>query len=435
MKLTAFRAAEGDSLLLESADGHRLLMDGGTTGAYATHVAPALGRLRGQAKDLDLVCVTHVDADHISGVLKLLDDEAAWRVHDHQVAAGNADHRRPAADRPARVRTLLHNAFGDQVGANGGEIRDMLATSATLLSAAEDDRLAGIAEGQRDLAASIPQALRVSRRIRADQLNIPLNPQFDGKLALVADGTPDFRLGSVRLKLIGPFPQDVDKLRRDWNEWLRSHKEQVRNLRARGEREADDLGAAEAERELGPRFRAAESLGAAELALASRLGLRSRVTVPNLASLMFLAEGDGATVLLTGDGHWQDILAGLDHHGALDRQERLHVKVLKVQHHGSEHNIAQPFCDAITADNYVLTGDGKHGNPELVVLQLIFDRRMAGDRRKFVFWFTSTSALSDTDEGRDHMAKVESLVAKLAARSGGRLTNRFISGSAIQVLR
>ncbi len=234
MKLTAFRAAEGDSLLLESADGHRLLMDGGTTDAYATNVAPALGRLRGQGKDLDLVCVTHVDADHISGVLKLLDDEAAWRVHDHQVATGNADHPRPAADRPAQVRTLLHNAFGDLIGTNRGEIRDMLAASATLLSAAEDDRLAGIAEGQRDLAASIPQALRVSRRIRADQLDIPLNPQFGGKLALVADGTPDFGLGSVRLKLIGPFPQDVDKLRREWNVWLRAHQQEVRTLRTRG---------------------------------------------------------------------------------------------------------------------------------------------------------------------------------------------------------
>jgi hypothetical protein len=435
VKLTAFRAAEGDSLLLESKDGHRLLVDGGTTDAYATHVAPALGRLRAEDRKLDLVCVTHVDADHISGVLRLLDDEAAWRVHDHQVSHGNPGHRRPAAERPAEVGTILHNAFGDQVGDNQGEIQDMLAQSATLLSAAEDDRLAGIAEAQRDLAASIPQALRVSRRIRADQLNIPLNPQFGGKLALVADGVPDFRLGSVRLKLIGPFPQDVDKLRREWNEWLRTHKDEVRNLRARGEREADDLGASEADRALAPRFRAAESLGAAEIALAERLGQRSKVTVPNLASLMFLAEGDGATVLLTGDGHWQDILAGLDHHGALDRQDRLHVTVLKVQHHGSEHNIAQPFCDAITADNYVLTGDGKHGNPELPVLQLIFDRRMAGDRRKFAFWFTSTADSSDTDEGRAHMAKVEALVGKLAARSGGRLTNRFISGSSIRVLR
>jgi beta-lactamase superfamily II metal-dependent hydrolase len=435
VKLTAFRAAEGDSLLLESKDGRRLLVDGGTTDAYKTNVAPALGRLRAAGKDLDLVCVTHVDADHISGVLQMLEDEAAWRVHEHQVANDNPGHRRPATDRPARVRTLLHNAFGDQVGDNRGEIRDMLAASATLLSGADDPRLAAIASAQRDLAASIPQALRVSRRIRADQLNIPLNPQFGGKLALVDDGTPDVRLGSVRLRLIGPFPSDVTKLRTEWNEWLRSHKEEVRNLRARGEREADDIGASEADRALAPRFRAAESLGAAELALATRLGLRSNVTVPNLASLMFLAEGDGRTVLLTGDGHWQDILAGLEHHKALDSQDRLHVDVLKVQHHGSEHNINQPFCDAITADDYVLTGDGKHGNPELVVLQLIFDRRMAGDRRKFTFWFTSTSALSDTDEGRDHMAKVEALVAKLAARSDGRLTNRFISGSAIQVLR
>ena len=193
------------------------------------------------------------------------------------------------------------------------------------------------------------------------------------------------------------------------------------------------MTASEVDLALGPLLRAADRLGAAELELAKQLGRRHRVTAPNLASLMFLAEEDGETLLLTGDGHADDILKGLDHHNALDAYGKLHVSILKVQHHGSEHNIHREFCDAITADDYVFCGNGLHENPELDVLELIHDRRMANDERPFTFWFNSTSNLSTSDAGRAHMKKVETLVAKLSAKSAGRHANRFIDGSAIQI--
>ena len=55
-----------------------------------------------------------------------------------------------------------------------------------------------------------------------------------------------------------------------------------------------------------------------EAAQAKKLGRRKKVTAPNLASLMFLVEEGGKTLLLTGDGHHEDILKGLQHHGKLE---------------------------------------------------------------------------------------------------------------------
>ena len=60
---------------------------------------------------------------------------------------------------------------------------------------------------------------------------------------------------------------------------------------------------------------------------------------PNLASLMLLARRADKRVLLTGDGHAADILQGPGAPAKLDDDGRIHVDVLKVQHHGSEHNI------------------------------------------------------------------------------------------------
>jgi hypothetical protein len=185
---------------------------------------------------------------------------------------------------------------------------------------------------------------------------------------------------------------------------------------------------------LGPLLGASRQLGAMELALAKQLGNRKKVTTPNLASLMFLAEENGKTILLTGDGHADDILKGLEHQQAFDANGRLHVDVLKVQHHGSEHNIHQNFCDRVSADHYLFCGNGEHRNPDLDVLQLVFDRRMANDAKAFKFWFNSTSKLSINAAARAHMKNLETLVTKLAAKSAGRMTSKFIKGSALRIL-
>ena len=41
--------------------------------AYREHVAAALGKLRKANKKIDLVYVSHIDQDHIGGVLAMLD--------------------------------------------------------------------------------------------------------------------------------------------------------------------------------------------------------------------------------------------------------------------------------------------------------------------------------------------------------------------------
>src|SRR5215207_2325637 len=108
MKLTAFQSDKGDCLLLETSDGsNRMLIDGGMRQAYSKHVAPALGKLRDAGKKIDIAYVSHVDQDHIAGVLQLLDDEASWRVHEHQLTSGNASHPEPESPRPPSVKRIF----------------------------------------------------------------------------------------------------------------------------------------------------------------------------------------------------------------------------------------------------------------------------------------------------------------------------------------
>lgn len=73
IRLTMMPGEDGDCLLLEYGDGavtRRMLVDGGRAGSYPL-IRPRLAALGGP---IDVLVVTHVDQDHILGVLALLDD-------------------------------------------------------------------------------------------------------------------------------------------------------------------------------------------------------------------------------------------------------------------------------------------------------------------------------------------------------------------------
>jgi hypothetical protein len=426
VKLTVFQAGKGDCLLLTGRDGANVLIDGGMREDYRRHVAGALGRLGEGDQRLELVYLSHIDQDHISGVLQLLDDVVAWRVFDFQRSRGNTRFAEPERPRPPAIANLWHNGFRDQVRDNSGEIEDLLAARAAILAASDDPVLQALAPAQRVLATSIREGLELSRRAGPEQLGIPLNKQFGGRLAMVRDGARPVRLGGMTFAVIGPFARDLEALRRDWNAWLEEQRDAVASLRRRMARDAGRLAGHDIASVNEP------------LALAAReLGNRARVSVPNLASLMLHVKEGRRTMLLTGDGHAADILKGLEQTTKLDRDGRIHVDVLKVQHHGSEHNVDPPFLERVSADTYVFCANGEHENPDLRVVRAVIDSRLgpgaSGDRgrraRPFALRFNSSSRSAPRAREQQHMGKVEQIVGAAERGSGGRMRAAFLDDS------
>src|SRR5947207_727960 len=69
-------AHHGDCLLIEygkAAPYHWVLIDGGTDSTWKDLEA-ALGKIPQAERKLELLVVTHIDADHIGGALKLFDN-------------------------------------------------------------------------------------------------------------------------------------------------------------------------------------------------------------------------------------------------------------------------------------------------------------------------------------------------------------------------
>ncbi len=429
MRLQIFQSDKGDCLLLESKDGKRILCDGGMSRSMKAHVRDELAQLRKAGKRLDYVYVSHIDQDHISGILQLLNDELEWRVYDHHHQGGDNSVKKPRVPRPPEIGGLWHNAFRDLIKDNLGDIESMLAAVApVLLGTGIPDAMKAGSEMQ-TISLSIPEALKVSKLASEDLLGIPINkvPGVPGKrkLLLLRDESTDFHVGSLKLTVVGPTSEGLDNLREGWNNWLRSaeNRASVRSIREEMRKRVDEFGNG--------------GLNVTPFDMRDWNGIPDfeGVTAPNIASLMFMVEEDGKRLLLTGDSQQDVLLECLRKADYLD-EGYLHLDILKAQHHASENNFDDDFCRQVSARHYVFCGNGANGNPEPSVIKMIFDSRLGSKSKQalapdakdepFEFWFSTTSA--QQNEGSKEQANfeaVEELVRDLKKKANGRLKAHF----------
>lgn len=423
VELRAFHVGDGDCLLMTAsgdADGPRepmnILIDGGRSGKFSKHVTPYLYD-NANLKTIDLVVVSHIDNDHISGILRLLKDKVkrrVWMVKKQAERTAGLPKKEPAC--PPHISKLWHNSvtchFGDEPKSQAAG--DSLATSAALLggsmtallgnplAAAQAARLDNLATGHRS-------AIELETRI-GGRLNIATEPDLLHAPASADEHVPCHDFSPFRLSVIGPSKERIDELAEQWDEWIKKNEAARQKLLDRLRSDEEKMGEI-----------ATSTVSPDGIALGSS---ESQITVPNLASLMLLVECGDRRFLLTGDGSSQDIIDGLGLVGC----GNTHFDVLKVPHHGAEANVTDDFCEVVTADHYVFCGDGAHTNPELSVLRRIATARLrcttgagtaeeqqpAGPSEPFTFWFTSSSATPGLSDSRiQHMGEVEAEVCTL----------------------
>ena len=308
-KFHVVQAEFGDCLLLEYGkdSSHFTLIDGGPPSNFETNLDPVLRKVAKQKAPLDLCVLSHVDNDHIVGLVDYF-------------AQLQAD----ATGLPT-PKELWHNSWGrtiDPDNAIAPRIMALMTASRTAAMPTATNAVLGIKEGN-------------SLRTRAVQLDIPLNAAFgDGAVITVGKTRKPVRLGNLTLQIVGPTQKNLDRLRKDWLEWIEKHEDQV----ASGD---------------------------------VQVMANSDRSVPNLSSIVILAEAHGKTILLTGDGRSDHLLQGLEEAGKLDGDGALHVDILKLAHHGSERDVTREFFERVTADVYVASANGRDGNPDLPTLSWI----------------------------------------------------------------
>ena len=351
--LEALQAFNGDSLLVHAGTAEApvlVLVDGGPKDTWPNSLKPRLDELRGErAPDgtlaIDLAMISHIDDDHIAGMLLLADDLVAQQ-----------DEPGPPS---YAIATLWHNSFDDVLD-DPDKVR--AAALEILARPLDDARADELRRAGRAVVASVEEGRDL--RERAEQLHWGINEPFGGPVVMPQKGARTITIGALKLTVLCPHQKQLDRLQKEWDEWLAKHAELVQD---------------------------------ATPAPAST-GKPPRDQSPfNLSSIVVLAECEGKRMLLTGDARDDHILDGLDEAG-IAKDGKTHVDILKMPHHGSIRNMRPEFLQRVTADHYVISANGSDGNPDRETLDLLAAARPDD---KFVLHLTNRRGEERLEEKLD----------------------------------
>jgi hypothetical protein len=327
LTLRVVQARYGDCLILENGSGKRrknILIDGGPDHVYQPYLRKELQRITEEGGQIDLLVLSHIDNDHVLGLLELMTELKEEREKKEPALVG--------------IRQMWHNAFKKIVPEAGAEADALEAE--VMAQPVKNPPTDGSPEAEVPQEANAGLDFGVSEGVRlqlADEfLGISRNFGFDQGLITLEKARRPVRLASLKLWILGPCQPNLDDLSKKWLRWLDDKAGRVSFDVSTPLVEPDD-------------------------------------SINNLSSIMILAEAGGRSILLTGDGRSEDIVAGLEAVGKLEPGKTCHVDVMKVPHHGSARNAVGELFDRVQADMYVLSADGRYGNPDWQTLVWLVD--------------------------------------------------------------
>lgn len=294
-------ASDGDMLILSwgaNSKPQRALIDLGRAGNYraAREELTRIGRF-------ELFVITHIDADHIEGVVPLLGEDVL----------------------PFSCNHVWFNA------------REQLKAAS---------------------ARALPPRLRTRGALQAEKVTSGLtrsgwarNAHFRSGIVSVdsPEATAPLKLaGNLKLILLSPTDVKLEGLISDWDAEL----ERAR-LRLR------DRGAA-----MGLRGRGRNATGKPNVEKLAAERFQEDDTRANGSSIAFVAEYRGKRILCAADAHPSALLQGLDRLSA-NKAERYKIDCFKVSHHGSKANTSPDLLKRIDCTCFAFSTDGsRHGHPD-----------------------------------------------------------------------
>jgi beta-lactamase superfamily II metal-dependent hydrolase len=342
-QITLLPAAQGDALWIEYGKGvkvHRVLVDGGVQ-ATGSVLKERIEKLPEKQRVFELGVVTHVDLDHILGMLSLL--------------------KKPPAG-------LVFNDFWF----NAWKHLPKSPTDDSVLGAKMGEELSFLLEKRK---------------------NQRWNDAFGGKAVSVgmrlpakASGLKTITLaGGMKLTVLGPTGKRLADLKPVWEKEIKAaglkpgaagkqlvgHPEDVEDDTILGGDPAPPKTAQDIDR------------------LAAKASTKDG-SKANGSSIVLLAEYEKKRALLTGDAFPEDVLAAVNLLGEADGNGTLDVDCWKLAHHGGEKNTSRELAAALTCPLYLVSTSGaKYRHPKVVSIARVLNGRPKAHQAELVFNYDS----------------------------------------------
>lgn len=368
-----YPASNGDAFLIRAGRSN-VLVDGGYAQTFDDHISHDLRELARRGGRLNLIIASHIDADHISGLIRFL-----------SVNGSAADPKIVPID------NILHNSLRSLTGANEEKIGS---SNQEILKAI---RRRGHPSPS---APSMGEASEVSARQGSSLASLIHGKGYrwnlgDGTASIALNSTHLLSLPNGNVRVIGPTQGRLGGLLKWW-------KGQLRQMGYTGPMGTGDLidDAFEFTCEHAPKSTAKRpSLLAAGAHKTLDEVYQPDTSITNSSSIAVIVELGGSRILMLADAWAEDACEALR---ALQSQGCSMVfDAIKISHHGSLSNTSPELLRLVDAPKYLVSSSGvAHDHPDIEVLAAIVDRPASFSRALYLNYSTPASRLIQNHRSR-----------------------------------
>lgn len=366
-----YPAKNGDAFLIteNSSKPTAILIDGGYASTFQQWIFPDLKHLAHLGYALDLVVATHIDADHVAGLLEF------FKVN------GNSQ-----APKLIQVENVWHNS-----------LRSFSSSTKALANLTIDDKdlLSEIQRRGYPLPAGAEvEPVEISARQGSSLAALLLGGEYfwnasNGTQSINSEEAPTLNLPEdIRIRVIGPSVTRLEELRRQW----------VADLRRLGF--TGQIGENDVFDDAFEFLCAYDTLRAAVHAQPTTISASTNLSlgdvylsdnsVTNGSSIALIIELGIYRLLFLGDSWAEDIEVTL--RALPDATFPIIFDAIKISHHGSQHNTSPALLELIDAPIFLISSSGeRHNHPDIEVLKAIVDRPATFKRHLYFNYTTPAS--------------------------------------------
>jgi len=345
MKITIFRACNGDSFFLET-EASIVLIDGGYVDTYKKFIKPKLLKLKEDKKELFHVIVTHIDNDHISGIIKFIEENKTNELID--------------------VDFIWHNSFNqikdidDGLVFKGKPISEL--TINYVIKEETDTTNKNISAVQGSTLASLLK-----------KHNYNWNTQFKNNL-VSTDSEIEIISNDITFKILSPNNDKLEELKKYWKKELyKKGFSSDENLIDFNEDAFEYILSLEKEKRRLAKKNVSSSSSVSIEDLAEDDFIEDD-TATNGSSIAFIIENKKHKFLFLADSHPSIIVQNLKQ---FYKDEEFPVKfdLIKIAHHGSKSNTSPELLTLIDSEKYIFSTNGLiHNHPDNETIARIISR-------------------------------------------------------------
>lgn len=342
-------ALNGDCFIL-NLKGTIFLIDGGYVDTYRKYINPELEVLTKEGYSLSHLIVTHIDADHISGVVRFLEENNKSKI--------------------IPIENIWHNSYRHLKHLKSKVNIEETSNEKPLDSLQVKSYLKEEVDGDKNISAE--QGSTLATLILNGKYN--WNNEFNNSAVSIENNMEIKINDEITIRLLSPNDSKLNNLYKHWKKELYKLGYGEKFEKAEFFDDAFEfLTVQEKERKVFVEKNV--SHGKIDLKELAEIRVEEDDRVANGSSIAFVLEYNGAKYLFLGDSHPSLIVESLKKHY---KEDLLPIKfdLIKISHHGSILNTSDDLLQLIDSEKYIISTNGLSFNhPDIETIAKLVVRK------------------------------------------------------------